>query len=94
MSESSVVSIDAIHPDLSEFGKHLYKLMVSRGIRSFSALASELDDNDYRMYRQTVTKYARGEQPVPPRFARRLTQVLALTEDDERELAWILYKHG
>lgn len=94
MSDTSVIPIEAIQPDLSEFGKYLFGIMLSRGIKSFSGLAAALDCDEYRVHRQTVTKYARAEQPVQPRFARRVAEVLNLTEDEERELAWLLYKHG
>ena len=40
------------------------------------------------------TKFAKGEQPVQPRFARRLAEVLGLTEEEERGLSWMLYKYG
>lgn len=94
MSDTSVIPIEAIQPNLSGFGQYLYGLMLSRGIKSFSALAFALDCDEYRVHRQTVTKFAKGEQPVQPRFTRRVTEVLNLTEDEERELAWLLYKHG
>ncbi len=94
MSETSVVSIEAVHPGLSEFGQYLYKLMLSRGYKSFSALASAMDADQYRVHRQTVSKLAKGEQPAQPRFARRLTIVLGLSEEEEQELAWTLYRFG
>ena len=94
MNDTSVIPIEAIQPDLSEFGKYVYGLMLPRGIRSFSALASALDCDEYRVHRQTVTKFVKADQSVQPRFARRLTEVLNLTDEEERELAWLLYKHG
>lgn len=94
MSETSVISIEAIHPDFSEFGQHLYKLMISRGIKSFSALAELMDTEDYRVHRQVISNLAKGKQPVQPRFARRLAEVLRLEADEETELSWVLYKFG
>ncbi len=94
VNDTSVVPIEALQPDLSGFGKHLYGLMLSRGIKSFSALAAAMDCDDYRVHRQTITKYAKGDQPVQPRFTRRATEVLNLTEDEERKLSWFLHKYG
>lgn len=94
MSEASVVSIEDIHPDFSEFGRYLYKLTISHGIKSFSALAAAMDAEDYGVNRQSISNLAKGKQTVQPRFARRLTEVLSLDGDEERELSWMLYKFG
>jgi hypothetical protein len=94
VGKASVVPIEAIQPDLSEFGRYLYRLMVSKGIKTFNALASEMDTSEYRVFRQTVVKFAKGEQIVQPRFARRLATVLELSKQEERELAWMLYRYG
>lgn len=94
MSEASVVPIEALHPELNEFGQYLYKLMVSHGIMSFTALAAAMSTHDYPVYRQAVSKLAKGEQIVQPRFARRLAVVLELSPEEERELSWMLYKYG
>lgn len=94
MSEASVIPIEDIHPELSEFGRTLYKIMVSNGIKSFTALASAMDSGEYRVYRQTITKYVKGEQPVQPRFVRKFVEILKLGDAEERELAWKLYTHG
>lgn len=94
MSEASVIPIEAIHPDLSEFGRTIYKIMIAKGIKSFTALAGAMDSNEYRVYRQTITKYVKGEQSVQPRFVRRFVEVLKLTKAEERELAWMLYQYG
>lgn len=94
MSEASVIPIESIHPELSEFGRAIYKIMVAKGIKSFTALASAMDSEEHRVYRQTITKYVKGEQSVQPRFVRRFVKVLGLTKAEERELAWMLYAHG
>lgn len=94
MSEAPVVPIEALHPDLNEFGKYLYKLMVSRGITSFKRLAEIMDSEEYRVNRQAVTRVAKSDRCVQPRFARRLAEVLELSEEEERELAWMLYQYG
>ena len=94
MSEASVIPIESVQPDLSEFGKYLYKLMLSKGIGSFNALATKMSTDEYIVYRQAVSKYAKGKQPVPPKFARRLAMVLLLTEEEERSLSWALYRWG
>lgn len=94
MSEATSIPIDAIHPDLNEFGQHLYKKMVSRGVMSFTALAAAMSTDGYPIYRQGVSKIARGEQIIQPRFARRLAVVLELSQEEERELSWMLYKYG
>lgn len=94
MTEPSVVSIEAIQPDLSKFGQHVYKLMISRGVIHFNALAERMSTNDYPIKRFAVMRYVKGQSDVPPRFGRRLTEVLELNKEEELELSRMLYKWG
>lgn len=94
MSDSSTIPIEAIQPDLNEFGRYVYRLMLSKGIGSFNALATRMATEDYPVYRQMVSRFVKDDHSVPPKFARRLAAVLDLNEKEERELAWMLYKWG
>jgi hypothetical protein len=90
----STVAIEDVRPDLSEFGKHVYGLMLSRGITNFSQLCATFLAKGDKIHRQTLSGYVKGSGGLPADFGRRLAMALDLTEDEERELAWLLYKHG
>jgi hypothetical protein len=94
LNDSPTVPIEAIQPDLNEFGKYVYRLMLTRGVTSFNALANKMATEDYPVYRQMVSRFVKEDHSVPPKFARRLSEVFELSEEEERELAWILYKYG
>jgi hypothetical protein len=94
LSDSSTIPIEAVQPDLNEFGRYVYPLMLSKGIGSFNALAKRMATEDYPVSRHMVSRFVKENHSVPPKFARRLAEVLELSETEERELAWMLYKQG
>lgn len=91
---SSTVTIETIRPELSEFGRHVYGLMLSRGITRFAQLCAEFEKAGDPIHRQTLSGYLKGTSSPPANFARRLVPVLTLTEEEERELAWVFYRFG
>jgi transcriptional regulator with XRE-family HTH domain len=90
----STVSIEAIRPELSEFGQYVYGLMISRSFTSFAQLCAAFDRAGDAIHRQTLSGYLKGSSSPPTNFARRLARALNLTLEEERELSWVAYKYG
>lgn len=90
----STVPIEVIRPELSEFGRYVYGLMLSRGFTSFSQVCAALEEKGDTIHRQTLSAYMKGSSGPPANFARRLARALDLTPEEERELAWMAYLHG
>lgn len=91
---SSTVSIESIRPELSEFGRYIYGVMTAHGIANFSQLCVKFDEAGDAIHRQTLMGYVKGSGRTPADFGRRFAGALDLAEPEERELAWMLYKHG
>jgi hypothetical protein len=81
--------LDKLMPQLTDFGKHLFSLMLSRNIRTFAELRELLAKNGFDVHRQTISHYATGKYEAPPRFVRKLAEVLDLSEEEKRKLAWV-----
>lgn len=91
---SSTVSIESIRPELSEFGRYVYGLMTEHGVANFSQLCARFDFAGDPIHRQTLMGYVKGSGRTPASFGRRLAASLELSESEERELSWMLYKWG
>lgn len=90
----STVSIESIRPELSEFGRYVYGLMASKSVANFSQLCMKFDDSGDTIHRQTLMGYVKGSGRTPASFGRRLASALTLSDEEERELAWMLYRWG
>lgn len=90
----STVAIEAIRPELSEFGKYVYALMTSKGVQNFSQLCVRFEVAGDRIHRQTLMGYVKGDAKTPAEFGRRLANALDLTEEESRELAWQQFLYG
>lgn len=73
---------------LTDFGKHLYGVMVSRDMRTFAELARVLQRDGLRISRQAIANYANGNRAVPASFITALSASLKLTDDEQHDLAW------
>jgi transcriptional regulator with XRE-family HTH domain len=73
---------------LTDFGKYLYQVMVSRDLRTFADLSRALESRGHGVSRQAIANYANGNRAVPASFVVAVASELKLSEDEQRELAW------
>lgn len=78
----------------SEFGRYLYSEMIRHGVETVTRLRDDLAAQGYQISRMSISAYLKGERRVPIEFARQVASTLNFTEDEERELAWALYRWG
>lgn len=78
----------------SEFGRYLYSEMIRHGVETVTKLQDDLKMQGYPISRMSVSAYLKGERKVPVEFARQVASLLSFTEEEERELAWMLYRWG
>ncbi len=77
--------------DLTDFGLSVYTLMLSRGYKAVTKLATAMtqdEEDGFKITRQVISNYITGKRKVPAAFVVRLAEVLDLSHDEKMELAW------
>jgi transcriptional regulator with XRE-family HTH domain len=72
---------------MTEFGRTLYSLMLSRGIEFRQDLATLLTEAGYKVSQQTISNYMNGKRTIDPDFPLFVSEVLDLNEEEECRLA-------
>jgi hypothetical protein len=78
---------------MTEFGRTLYSFMLTRGIEHRQDLVRILKDNGYPISQARLTYYLNGERTVDPLFLACVSELLKLTKEERRRLAWA-YGYG
>ena len=73
---------------MSEFGRTLFSLMLTRGIETRQDLRKRLNDGGYKISQPRLSYYLNGERTVEPMFVASVTELLNLTKEEQRRLAW------
>lgn len=77
-------------PQLTEFGRTLYSLMLTRGIEHRQTLLRELnsppDEPRYSISQARLTYYLNGDRTVDPMFLECVSELLSLNKSERRQL--------
>lgn len=73
-----------VEPRMTEFGKHLYALLLRRGIEYRGDLADMLTSGGYPLSRSQLSNYLIGRRKVPWLFVRCVEEVLDLSPPERR----------
>lgn len=72
---------------MTEFGRTLLGLMLSRGIEYRQDLAEMLTEAGYKISQQTISNYMNGKRNIDPDFPTFVSEVLDLDEEEQTRLA-------
>lgn len=78
---------------MSEFGRTLYSLMLMRGIERRQDLLEKLNEGGYKISQTRLSYYLNGDRAVDPLFVMCVSELLNLTKEERRKLAWV-YMNG
>ncbi len=78
---------------MSEFGRTLYSLMLTRGIERRQDLLRLLNKGGYKISQPRLSYLLNGERNVDPLFMACVSELLRLTKEERRRLAWA-YAYG
>lgn len=73
---------------MSEFGRTVYSLMLTRGIERRQDLLRLLNENGYQISQARLSYYFNGERNVDPIFVACVSELLGLGKDERRRVAW------
>ncbi len=73
---------------MSEFGRTVYSLMLTRGIERRQDLLRLLNENGYPISQARLSYYLNGERNVDPMFVACVSELLGLNKDERRRVAW------
>lgn len=74
---------------MSEFGRTLYSLMLTRGIEHKQTLLEILKENGcYSISQARLSYYFNGQRSVDPKFFAYVSELLRLGSGERRQLAW------
>lgn len=80
-------------PHMTEFGRTLFSLMLTRGMEHRRDLLDRLREVEYPISQSRLSYYFNGERKVDPVFVVRVSDLLDLNKDERRRLAWA-YAYG
>ena len=75
-------------PHMTEFGRTLLSLMLTRGMEHRQDLLKALRDVGYTISQSRLSYYFNGERKVDPAFVVHVSDLLELTKEERRRLAW------
>ena len=73
---------------MSEFGRIVYSLMLTRGIERRQDLLRLLNGNGYSISQARLSYYLNGERNVDPMFVACVSELLRLNKEERRRVAW------
>lgn len=74
---------------MSEFGRTLYSLMLTRGVEHRQDLLKKLrEEGRYPISQARLSYYLNGERSVDPKFLVYVSELLRLNQAERRRLAW------
>lgn len=76
-------------PHMTEFGRALYSMMLTRGIERRKDLAEALNESGYAISQAGLSYYMNGQRNVEPAFVVHVSDLLKLTKKERQELAWV-----
>ncbi len=74
---------------MTEFGRTLFSLMLMRGMEHRQDLLKALKDVGYGISQSRLSYYFNGERKVDPVFVVQVSDLLRLTKEERRRLAWV-----
>lgn len=78
---------------MTEFGRAVLSLMLTRGIETRQDLRAKLNEAGYAISQARVSYYLNGDRAVDPMFLLCVTSLLGLTKEEQRKLSWS-YAYG
>ena len=73
---------------MTEFGRTLFSLMLTRGMEHRQDLLQALKEVGYNISQSRLSYYFTGERKVDPVFAVRVSDLLGLNKEERKRLAW------
>ncbi len=74
---------------MTEFGRTLFSLMLTRGMEHRQDLLKALRNVGYTISQSRLSYYFNGERKVDPVFVVQVSDLLGLTKEERRRLAWV-----
>lgn len=72
---------------MTEFGRTLYSLMLTRGLEHRQDLLAVLPE-EQQISQSKLSYYMNGDRNVDPRFLANVVRALGLNREEKRRLAW------
>ena len=73
---------------MTEFGRTLFSLMLTRGMEHRQDLLEALKGTGYTISQSRLSYYLNGERKVDPAFVVHVSDLLELTKAERQRLAW------
>jgi hypothetical protein len=74
---------------MSEFGRTVYSLMLTRGIETRQKLREALNTAGYEISQARLSYYLNGQRNVDAKFVVCVADLLKLNKKERQELAWV-----